>query len=55
MHILNGIPLPKGHGDLIDRSVLRQRNYDTGFDIVVSIADIDNAPPIIEADKEREV
>ena len=51
--IANGIPLPKGHGRLIDADAL---------DIPVDICDgfeamdyIDGADTIIEADKESEV
>lgn len=56
--IKNGIPLPKGHGDLIDREELKkiiQENDPlslTGFS--VRLCDIYRATPIIEADKEKE-
>lgn len=57
----NGVPLPKNHGDLIDRDtieVLRigniKREYDKGFDAGVTcmVNRILDAPTIIEADKE---
>ncbi len=51
--IMSGTPLPKGHGRLIDADVLRQQNYDTGFDIAVSVGHIDTMPTILKADKER--
>lgn len=43
--ILNGIPLPKGHGELIDRNDLKYEKYNS---YAYAIA---NAPTIIEADK----
>lgn len=51
--IANGVPLPKGHGDLIDRDALIQKQFipNLGFDLV----DLDNlkiAPTVIPADKE---
>ena len=57
----NGTPLPKGHGELIDRSKI----YLTGFELLMCDGDlkeviealvwkIENAPTIIEADKEVE-
>lgn len=47
--ILNGTPLPKGHGDLIDRKELLKQPMDNVFypSNYVRIA-----PPIIEEDKE---
>lgn len=52
--IKNGIPLPKGHGRLIDADRLRSM-YSinrANFNTVVGIQKwIDNAPTIIEADK----
>ena len=61
--LIHGTPLPKGHGDLIDRSELNTDNLDRGFDDnfelhygQVYLEDVDkmieNAPTIIEADKE---
>lgn len=53
----NGIPLPKGHGKLIDVNDIEwakhreERNY-IEYD-VVDWDDIQNAPTIIEADIER--
>lgn len=54
--IRNGTPLPKGHGDLIDRRDLKKEVYTTtewNGDIhrIIYEASIDNAKPIIEADK----
>ena len=54
--LLNGIPLPKGHGDLIDRNelakcVYEERIGDDDF-MIIDQADLYNAPTIIEADKE---
>ena len=54
--IANGIPLPKGHGRLIDTDEVYERlneingtaELDMAFDV------IENAPTIIEADKESE-
>ena len=52
--IKNGIPLPKGHGDLIDRSeLLTVTDYDGENErTYVLYEEIDNAHVIIEADKE---
>ena len=64
--VKNGIPLPKGHGDLIDRSKLlvelecgiRAGNYEEGYEKYSHINDMDDcfdtvkyADTIIEADK----
>ena len=49
-----GIPLPKGHGDLIDRDELElDAEWDDYYDDWCSYSDIQirNAPTIIEADK----
>ena len=51
----SGIVLPKGHGDLIDRDALIQKQFipNVGFELV----DLDNlktAPTVIPADKEDE-
>ena len=47
--VAEGIPLPKGHGDLIDRSLLEVREF-CGNDYFeyVSKDDIEDAPTIIE-------
>lgn len=45
--IAEGIPLPKGHGDLIDRDELSPKIH--GVKSIVAVLD---APTIIEADKE---
>ena len=47
--IKNGIPLPKGHGDLIDRKALLNRPYEKGG-FVEWYDEIKHAPTIIEAD-----
>ena len=58
--IRKGTPLPKGHGDLIDRNELLDCSYEIDsmyceYDEVVNVDDIKDAPTIIEADKESEV
>lgn len=54
--ILNGKPLPKGHGDLIERNKLLEKIWDVdcrcGYVQVIDRQDIEDAPTIIEADKE---
>ena len=61
--VVSGTPLPKGHGRLIDADELKYKinSFDNNvmeedwyslYDAVMT--DIDNAPTIIEADKERE-
>lgn len=53
--IRNGIPLPKGHGRLIDVSELittTDIREDGSEFTYVSYSEIENAPTIIEADKE---
>ena len=57
--IANGTPLPKGHGDLIDRRELKKEVYTTtewNGDIhrIIYETSIDDAKPIIEADTESE-
>lgn len=54
--VRRGVPLPKGHGDLIDRRELKKEVYTTtewNGDIhrIIYEASIDDAKPIIEADK----
>ena len=58
--IRNGKPLPKGYGDLIDRSKLEVCSIDItdlpkdkGL-MVYYAEDVDEAPAIIEADNESE-
>ena len=49
--VMNGTPLPKGHGRLIDADAMQKYQIDTlGKRLLV----IDTAPTIIEADKEEE-
>lgn len=48
IHILNGTPLPKGHGRLVDVNDLGYEKYNS---YAYAIA---NAPTIVEADKEGE-
>ena len=52
----NGTPLLKGHGDLIDKSnLLTVTDYDGENEkTYVLYEEIENAPIIIEADKESE-
>lgn len=53
--IINGAPLPKGHGDLIDKSKLKVHyvGTDIGTDCpVYLLPTVDEAQPIIKADKE---
>jgi hypothetical protein len=54
--LVNSVPLPKGHGDLIDRKYLLQLEskwyHLRNGDVACPKIDIDNAPTIIEADKE---
>ena len=45
---IDGTPLPKGHGRLIDADKLQR------VDHIILESAIDNAPTIIEADKESE-
>jgi hypothetical protein len=54
--IANGIPLPKGHGDLkdIDAINLYEEDFYEGADYERAIDAIVGAPTIIEADKEGE-
>lgn len=47
--IANGTPLPKGHGDLIDRDKLSPKIR--GAKSIVAVLE---APAIIEADKEND-
>lgn len=60
MHILKGIPLQKGHGDLIDRSKLDVTPIDiTDLPIdrcllVYMAEDVDEEPALVSADKESE-
>ena len=53
--ILNGIPLPKGHGRLIDVDKIVYEEEciyaSDGCSTTISIANIDSTPTIIEADK----
>lgn len=49
--IKNGKPLPKGHGDLIDRKELLKQPIDNVF---YPSNYVRTAPPIIEANKESE-
>ena len=47
--ILDGTPLPKGHGRLIDADAINRKDVNCAN---VPMNFIDNAPTIIEADKE---
>ena len=50
--IVNGTPLPKGHGDLIDRDTLIQKQFipNVGFELI-ELDDLKTAPIVIPADK----
>lgn len=50
--VREGIPLPKGHGDLIDRQELLKSTLCKTFGL--RSVDIENAPTIIEADRSEE-
>lgn len=57
--ILEGTPLPKGHGGLIDADELVLQIAELSGDILnpcygVTYSDIKNAPKIIKADRESE-
>lgn len=58
--IKNGIPLPKGHGDLKDADKLKHAFIKWSMVVQGSFTDSDiasivyNSPTIIEADKEQE-
>ena len=52
--IANGIPLPKGHGRLIDADALIDTLGCSDRDIYVKACIEEDAPTIIEADKESE-
>lgn len=54
--IANGIPLPKGHGRLIDENTIaytEEEFADGRTYMVVHPCDIEDAPTVIEADKEE--
>lgn len=55
--IANGIPLPKGHGRLIDADALKKESVmcptvGNAETLLLDISDVENAPTIIEADEE---
>lgn len=65
--IMNGIPLPKGHGDLVDRDAINDRFYNIWKELesysnkptYKKLLDrwsmcMDTAQPIIKADEEGE-
>ena len=49
--IVNGIPLPKGHGKLIDADMLWDLYHDNDYDFYEALDDVQT---IIEADSEKE-
>ena len=49
--IINGKPLPKGHGDLVDFDRLCKEYWDGNY-MEIHKDDLSNIKPIIEADKE---
>ena len=53
--VKHGTPLPKVHGDLIDKSLLYpDSDYDDGLFYAVSIGQINDAPVIIKGKSEDE-
>lgn len=55
-YIENGIPLPKGHGRLIDADDITQEDkvmdiWIGGYELMVRVKTINNSPTIVEADK----
>jgi len=58
--IENGTVLPKGHGALKDADkIVMESNVDmwtdSGYESMVAVEDINNAPTIVEADKEERI
>lgn len=54
--IKNGTPLPKGHGPLLDGDELLEHAWRDRLDSRERIAEmIENMPPIIPADKEKQM
>lgn len=61
--IIEGTPLPKNHGDLIDRNELLDKSYETVskycstrmYEEVVNVDDIKSVHAIIKADKEDDL
>jgi len=51
--IQNGVPLPKGHGDVVDIETLIDMFWD-GNSMEITKYDLSVIDPIIEADKEQE-
>lgn len=51
--IVNGTPIPKGHGRLIDADALQKFANEQEEKYGISIIDIDEQPTIIEADERR--
>jgi len=51
--VLNGTPLPKGHGDIVDIETLIDMFWD-GNSMEITKYDLSVIDPIIEADKEQE-
>ena len=49
--IVNGIPLPKGHGRLIDADMLWDLYHDNDYDFYEALDDVQT---IIKADSEKE-
>lgn len=49
--IMNGTPLPKGHGDLIDFDGLCKEYWDGNY-MEIHKNDLSNIKPVIKADKE---
>lgn len=54
--IINGTVLPQGHGDLVDKNILKEKAWkhidDTESYSAVYLEDVEDAPTVIEADKD---
>ena len=44
------VPLPEGHGDLIERDAVKKHKWIAGVSRVVSVQAIDDAPTIVPAE-----
>jgi len=51
--VANGIPLPKGHGDIVDIEILIDMFWD-GNSMEITKYDLSVIEPIIEADRSEE-
>lgn len=54
-YLMNSLPLPKGHGRLIDAGdLMPDSDYEDGIFYAVSIRQINDTDTIIKADKQSE-